>query len=59
MQTILSCEDTKLFKMYLDIIIDETQNLCSGNIAHKAASIKNHAKAIRRMIDKSKMLSVT
>jgi hypothetical protein len=59
MQTILSCEDTKLFEMYLDIIIDDTQNLSSGNIAHRAASIKNHAKAIRRMINKSKMVSIT
>lgn len=53
MKTILSKDDSTLSEMYLDIIIDATQNLNSGNIAHKAASIKNHAEAIKKIIKRS------
>lgn len=59
MQTILSNEDTKLFEMYLDIIVDAAQNLNSGNVAHKAASIKNHAEAIRRMINRRQIAPIS
>lgn len=59
MKTILSKEDSTISEMYLDIIIDETQNLCSGNIAHRAASIKTHAQAIKKIINRSKKLAIS
>ncbi|MDE5424203.1 hypothetical protein L3073_18480 [Ancylomarina sp. DW003] len=59
MKTILSKEDSKLFEIYLDIIVDATQNLNSGNIAHKAATIKNHAIAIKKIISKNKIANIS
>ena len=59
MKAILSNEDSKIFEMYLDIIIDETQNLNSGNVAHRAASIKCHAEAIKKIIKRSKIVPVS
>jgi len=54
METVLSRRDTKLSEIYLEIIIESTKNLNSGNVAHKAASIKNHAEAIKRLIQTNK-----
>jgi hypothetical protein len=59
MKTILSNEDSKISEIYLDIIIDDTQNLSSGNVAHRAASIKNHAEAIKKIIKRSKIVPVS
>lgn len=59
MKTILSKEDSKLSEIYLDIIIDETENLSSGNVSHKAASIKSHARAIKKIISESKIACIS
>ncbi len=53
MKTILSEEDSILSELFLDIIINETQNLSNGNVAHRAASIKSHAVAIKKIINRS------
>ncbi len=55
MSTRLSKENVQLSDMYLNIIIDATLNLSSGNIAHKAAAIKRHAEALKKIIQEAKL----
>ncbi len=55
MSTKLSKENVQLSDMYLNIIIDATLNLSSGNIAHKAATIKCHAEALKKIIHQQKI----
>lgn len=55
MSTILSKQDVQLSNIYLKIIIDATLSLNSGNITHKAATIKHHAEALKKIIHQSKI----
>lgn len=54
MNLTITKEENQVIEMYLNVILHDSQNLTSGNIAHRAASIKGHAEAIKKIIGRPK-----
>lgn len=47
-------DEVQKIEMYLNVIINEAENLGSGNTAHKAASIKGYAEGVKKILNKPK-----
>ena len=45
-----SKESIQMIEMYLNVIINQSQNMSSGNVAHKAACIRGHADAVKKLL---------
>lgn len=54
MNLTITKEENQVIEMYLNVILHDSQNLTSGNTAHRAASIKGHAEAIKKIIGRPK-----
>ena len=39
-----------MIEMYLNVIINQSQNMSSGNVTHKAACIRGHADAVKKLL---------
>lgn len=50
----LNKEDLQTIEMWLNVIINESKTIRSGNVTHKAANIKGHAIAIKQKLNQPK-----